>query len=81
MESGFLLNVVVGESPTVLKLLASKDQALLIGGNSFLILNLGLDVIDGITRLDLESDGLASYYGSLMLALSCSGGEGSFEVG
>ncbi|KAL2281789.1 hypothetical protein FJTKL_11263 [Diaporthe vaccinii] len=59
MEGGFLLNVVVGEGAAVLELLAGEDQALLVGGNSLLVLDLGLDVVDGIRRLDLEGDGLA----------------------
>ena len=41
-----------------LELLASEDQALLVG-DALLVLDLGLDVVDGVGRLDLESDGLA----------------------
>ena len=48
MESRLLLDVVVGQSPTVLELLAGKDQALLVGRDALLILNLALDVIDGV---------------------------------
>ena len=60
MECRLLLNVVVSKSATILELLASEDEALLIGWNSLLILNLGLDVFDGITRFDIKSDGLTS---------------------
>jgi hypothetical protein len=60
MEGRLLLNVVVGESAAILKLLTSKDQALLVWGNALLVLNLGLDIVDGVGRLDLKSDGLAS---------------------
>jgi len=35
MESRFLLDVVVGESTAIFKLLTSKNQALLIRGNSY----------------------------------------------
>lgn len=59
MESGLLLNVIIGKSTAVLQLLASKDETLLIRGNAFLVLNLCLYVIDSIAGLDLESDGLA----------------------
>ena len=59
MESGFLLDVVVGESTAILKLLASEDQALLVWGNALLVLDLRLDIVDGVGRLDLKSDGLA----------------------
>ena len=60
MESGLLLDVVVGESATIFKLLTSKDQALLVGWDAFLVLNLALHVVDGVAGFDLESDGLSS---------------------
>ena len=59
MEGGLLLDVVIAESATILKLLACEDQALLIGGNTFLILDLSLHVLDSIGSLNIESDGLA----------------------
>lgn len=37
MEGRLLLDVVVGESATVLKLLSGEDQTLLVGGDSFLV--------------------------------------------
>jgi hypothetical protein len=58
MEGRFLLDVIVGKCSAVLKLLACEDQALLVWRDAFLVLNLGLDVVDGIGRLDLESNGL-----------------------
>merc|ERR1711962_124383 len=60
MEGGLLLDVVVRECPTVLELFSSKDQPLLVWRDALLILDLSLDVLDGIRRLDLESDGLSS---------------------
>ena len=59
MEGGLLLDVVVRESAAILELLASEDQALLVRGDALLVLDLGLDVVDGVGRLDLEGDGLA----------------------
>ena len=59
MEGGLLLDVVVGESAAVFELLSSEDETLLIRRNAFLILNLGLDVVDGVRGLDLEGDGLS----------------------
>merc|ERR1711910_127926 len=59
MEGGLLLDVVVGEGPSVLKLLASKDQPLLVRGDALLVLDLGLHILDGVRGLDLEGDGLA----------------------
>ena len=54
-----LLNVVIGQRPCVVELLTSEDKALLIRGDPFLILNLGLDGLDRIGCLDFERDGLA----------------------
>merc|ERR1719394_1063592 len=60
MQSTFLLNVVIGEGSSVFQLLSSKDQSLLIWRNSFLVLDLGLDILNRIRRLNLKSDGLSS---------------------
>ena len=59
MEGRLLLDVVVRKSAAILELLASEDEALLIGRDAFLVLDLGLHVIDGVARLDLKGDGLA----------------------
>ena len=59
MEGGLLLDVVVGQSPSVLQLLPCKDQPLLVRRNALLVLDLGLHILDGVGRLDLKSDGLA----------------------
>jgi len=53
------LDVVVGESPAIFQLLSSEDQSLLLRRDAFLVLDLGLDVGDGIVRLDVEGDGLS----------------------
>merc|ERR1712125_81026 len=60
VKGGLLLDVVIGESATVLELLASEDKTLLIRRNAFLILDLLLDLLDRIRALNLEGDGLAS---------------------
>jgi len=60
MESGFLLDVVIRESSSVFELLSSEDESLLIGGNSLLVLDLGLDVLNGVRWLNLKGDGLSS---------------------
>ena len=54
------MDVVVAQSPSIFKLFTRKDKALLIRGYAFLILDFGLDIVDGIAGLDLEGDGLAS---------------------
>jgi len=60
MKGGLLLDVVVGEGASVLELFSSKDQPLLVWRDSLLVLDLGLDVLDGVGRFDLEGDGLSS---------------------
>merc|ERR1711913_246827 len=60
MEGRFLLDVVVGESSSILELLSSEDESLLIGWNSFLVLDLSLNVLNGVRWLDIEGDGLSS---------------------
>jgi hypothetical protein len=58
VQGALLLNVVVGKSAPILKLLAGKDQTLLVRGDALLVLDLGLDVIDSVGGLNLEGDGL-----------------------
>jgi hypothetical protein len=60
VKSGLLLDVVVGESASILKLLSSKDQTLLIRRDSFLVLDLGLDIVNSIRWLHIKGDGLSS---------------------
>jgi len=59
MKGRLLLDVVVGEGTAILELLAGEDQALLVGGDSLLVLDLGLDIVDGVAGLNLEGDSLA----------------------
>ena len=60
MKSGLLLDVVVRESASVFQLLAGEDKSLLVRRDAFLILNLGLNVFNGVRRFDIKGDGLAS---------------------
>ena len=59
MEGGLLLNVVVSEGSSVFELLAGEDESLLIRGNAFLVLDLGLDVLNGVRGFNIEGDGLS----------------------
>ena len=77
MKGRLLLDIVIGQSASILELLASEDQALLIwwntteaaselcnrgmrrGGLPFFILDLCLDIVDGIGGFNLQSDGLS----------------------
>ena len=54
MEGALLLDVVVGESPAVLQLLPGEDQPLLVRGDSLLVLDLGLHILDRVRGLDLR---------------------------
>ena len=54
-----LLDVVVGKGAAVFELLASEDQALLVGWNALLVLDFRLDIVDCIGRLHLKGDSLA----------------------
>jgi hypothetical protein len=59
MQCGFLLDVIVRQCATVLELLAREDQSLLVRGDALLVLDLGLDVVDGVARFDFQCDRLA----------------------
>merc|ERR1712112_760016 len=60
MESAFLLDVVVREGSSIFQLLSSKNQSLLIWRNSLLVLDLGLDILNGVRGFNLQGDGLSS---------------------
>jgi len=48
-----LLDVVVRERAAILELLAREDEALLVGGDALLVLDLRLDHVDGVRGLHL----------------------------
>merc|ERR1719222_1121256 len=60
VQGTLLLDVVVGEGASVLQLLPCKDETLLVRRNSLLVLDLGLDILNSVRWLHLQSDGLAS---------------------
>ena len=60
MEGRFLLDIVIRKSSAILKLLAGKNESLLIGGDALLVLNLSLDILDGVRSLDVQGNSLAS---------------------
>jgi len=59
VERGLLLDVVVRQGAAVLQLLAGEDETLLVRGDALLVLDLGLDVLNRVRRLDLEGHRLA----------------------
>ena len=58
VEGRLLLDIVIGEGSAILELLTGEDETLLIRGDALLVLDLGLDVVDGVGRLDIEGDSL-----------------------
>jgi hypothetical protein len=54
-----LLDIVIGQGTAVFELLSGKDQALLVGWDTLLVLDLALDIVDCVGRFDLECDGLS----------------------
>jgi len=56
VKRGFLLDVVITQGASVFELLPGEDETLLVRWNSFLVLNLGLHIIDGIGRFDIQRD-------------------------
>jgi len=58
VKSGLLLDVVVAESAAILELLAGEDETLLIRGDTLLVLDLGLHVVDGVRGLNIEGNSL-----------------------
>jgi len=71
VQGGLLLDVVVRKGATILELLAREDEALLIGGDALLVLDLGLDVLDRVGRLHVQCDGFPSecFYKDLHVGL------------
>ena len=59
VKGRLLLDIVVGKGATVLELFSGKDEALLVGRDTLLVLDLRLNIVDGVGGLDLESNGLA----------------------
>merc|ERR1711953_780612 len=59
MQSRFFLNIVVAQGSAIFQLFSGEDQTLLIRRNSFLILDFGFDVFDGIGGFDLQSNGFS----------------------
>ena len=64
------MDVVIAQCPAVFELFTGEDEALLVGWDALFILNLRLDIINGVTiirnsrlgfipRLDFKCDGFA----------------------
>jgi len=58
VEGGLLLDVVIRQGATIFQLFPGENQTLLIRRDALLILNFGLDIVNGVAGLDVECDGL-----------------------
>lgn len=58
MEGALLLDVIIRERASILKLLASEDKTLLVRWNTLLVLDLRFHVVNCVRRLDFQGDGL-----------------------
>lgn len=52
------LDIIIGQSASILQLLASEDESLLVRRDALLVLDLRLHILDGVGSLHLEGDGL-----------------------
>ena len=59
VKGRLLLDVVVAQGTAILELLASKDETLLVGRDTFFVLDLLFHVFDRISGVNLKGDGLA----------------------
>jgi hypothetical protein len=59
MQRALLMDVVVRKRAATFQLLAGEDESLMVGRDVFLVLDLGLDVVDRVGGLDLKGDRLA----------------------
>jgi hypothetical protein len=60
VESWFLLYVVVWEQSAVFQSFSSEDESLLVGRDSFLVLDLGLDLGNAVRNLNFQGYGFSS---------------------
>jgi hypothetical protein len=60
VDSGLLLDVVVGKASCVFEALTCEDQSLLICRDTFAFLDLSFKRFNGVGGLDFDSHGLSS---------------------
>ena len=52
-------NIVIRERPAIFQLLAGKNKALLVRGDSLLVLNFALDILNRVAGLNFDGDGFS----------------------
>jgi len=60
VEGGFFLDVIVTEGSAIFELFSGENKSLLVGWDTFLVLDLCLHIFDGIAWFNIESDGFTS---------------------
>ena len=60
MKCILFLDVVVGQGAAIFQLFARKNQTLLVWWDAFLVMDLGLNILNGVGRLHLQGDCPAS---------------------
>jgi hypothetical protein len=60
VKSRLLLDVIVWKGSAIFELLACEDQSLLVGRDTFLILDFSFNIFYGVWGFNIKSDGLAS---------------------
>merc|ERR1739841_409837 len=60
MKSGFFLDVVVRQGPSIFQLFSSKNQTLLVWWDTFFVLDLSFDIFNGIRSFNFQCDGFTS---------------------
>ena len=60
MESRFLLDVIVTESSAIFQLFTGEDESLLIGGNTFLVLDFSFHILNGVWGFNIQGNSFAS---------------------
>ena len=58
VEGGLLLDVVIRQGSSIFQLFTGEDKSLLIRRDTFFVLDLGFNVLDGVGGLDVESNRL-----------------------
>ena len=59
MEGRFIPNVIVWKGAVIFQRLDGEDQTLLVWGEACFVLDFSLDVLDGVGRLNFQSNGFA----------------------
>ena len=60
MKCRLLLNIVILESASIFKLLASKNKSLLVWWDAFLVLDFSFNILNGVALLNIERNRFTS---------------------